>query len=114
MSNMRNVRARLHAANPCCCYCGIITIDRARRGRSKQRPTDATIEHLHSRLTGPLEGRNKICNLTIACYKCNNERAQREEQALTQEQRDKLSIRGKALDSWLTAWDREMDRFDRF
>lgn len=110
----KNVRARLHAANPCCCYCGILTVNRERRGRNRQRPTDATIEHLHSRLTGPLQGRNKVCNLAIACYKCNNERAQREERALSKEQRDKLSIRGKALDSWFAALSRDLDRFEGF
>ncbi len=110
------IRARLHAANPCCCYCGVITINRKRSGRAgtRQFPNDATVEHVHSKLTGPREGRNHVNNLKLACYKCNNERAQREDADLPKDKRDSLSIRGKARDSWYAAWDREMDRFDRF
>lgn len=109
------LRARLHAQDPHCYYCGIVTDNSPRLGCGyRAKPNDATIEHLFSRLTGPLKGRNQVKNLVIACYECNHTRAQREDNAQTMAQKRERSTKGKARESWFKSWDREMDRFDRF
>ena len=103
----------MHAVNPHCCYCGVVTILRERKNYD-QKPTDCTLEHIKSRLNGGREGRNRRENLTIACYACNIKKGIEDVANCPKEEWDRLSIRGRALDSWFAAWNREMDRFDRF
>lgn len=84
----RNIRLRMWRKNPHCYYCGIKTIWVERSGGTAL-PHEATIEHLRSRLnptrTEPCVD-NKDRRITIACYKCNHERAELERQQIPVEE----------------------------
>lgn len=88
-----------------------------RNGRAREQfALDATLEHKLSRLDGCIKGRNRVANLTLACYQCNHDRGCKQdfEQARLNKVARSCPPDSRARESWFAAWARDMERFDRF
>jgi hypothetical protein len=90
MSNHRRLkrqRYRLWLADPHCCYCGVKTTLPSKHWKGPMSPNVATIDHLRPRHhPGRLEpAKNQEVRRVLSCWKCNNERDQRESSELPKE-----------------------------
>lgn len=72
---------RMHAEDPCCRFCGVLTwVPEPGDNRAHMKPdrdTMATIEHLdtkYSPFRGTYNGRRALPRTTLACWRCNNRR----------------------------------------
>lgn len=110
----KRVRKKLHAENPNCYWCGKATVLRKRSGRGKQKPDDATLEHLISKLSPDTAQRQNPDNMRLACYACNHQRGEDEVNAFPKEMWRLRSMKGRALDAWFDSWERDISRWDRF
>lgn len=88
---LKRRRIKLWNESPACRWCGVETIlpeELARRyGDANKAPYEvaqrmATIEHVHSRLSGRYQTHGREETLTLFCRKCNNERGAQEMRSL--------------------------------
>ncbi len=121
MAQLRKLRFRFHKINPNCCYCGRETTlqDWRNNGmRLRPQPNAATIEHIKSKWDGMIEGRNKVANLTLACYECNHARGHKQEKEWFKQNGFKASNyhphKKHPMQNWFDSWDRDLNRFDCF
>lgn len=71
---LQHARRVLHARDPHCHWCGVVTID-PRKTLDLKRPDLATLDHVKSRLQcSSKEEYRSGNNHVIACLKCNGER----------------------------------------
>lgn len=75
---LQEIRIRFWRRDPRCHWCERKTV--LPEGSSDHREDVATIDHLYSRFH-PMRGKvpKGIPQYVLACHKCNNERAQRED-----------------------------------
>jgi hypothetical protein len=66
-----NKRARLHAENPRCYWCDVVTVLEI---VTPHNPTTATIDHLYSKLHPERNVAVNVHKIVLACHECNNER----------------------------------------
>ena len=93
MSN-RKRRENLYKQDPHCYWCGILcTVNTSH----KQKATDATLDHIHSKLFLKRwlskEEYSKGKNV-LSCYKCNQNRARREDLAMSRSELLNRSVNG--------------------
>lgn len=79
MNKLARTRERLWKKNPHCHWCGVLTIDYRDR-KHHHYGNEATLDHMYSRYS-PLRGKRTYVNV-LACYKCNNQRCQKEQREL--------------------------------
>jgi hypothetical protein len=91
-------RQQLMAKDPHCYWCGKEVIYFKTNG-GRVPNNFATIDHLYSKLSGKrFDPKRKQKTLVLACYKCNQERARKEDIELTNLDR---WIRGNYFPKWL-------------
>lgn len=84
---LRRQRLRLWLADPHCYWCGVRTFLPTREGKSPKAPNEATIDHLRPRHHPErlVPARGGEVRRVLSCWKCNNERDQRESAQLPKE-----------------------------
>lgn len=84
MAGTRKRREKLHAKNPHCHWCNVLTVLQPPGVViTRQPPNLATVDHLYSRFSGLKTGDgNKQVVTVLACYKCNQQRSEEEQARL--------------------------------
>ena len=78
---MRKRKLKLWRIDPHCHWCGILTVIREYEPHQSQLPNDATVDHLRSRWSKE-RGKDKTESTVLACYKCNQERNEKEQSSV--------------------------------
>lgn len=90
MAKNGKARLRLWQQDPHCHWCGRVTV--YRKVMIGQRPNDATVDHIHSKLDPERHAsETEPHEIVLACRACNGLRAHRENIALSPEEKRRRS-----------------------
>lgn len=88
------LRRRLHARNPACHWCSVVTVLYNVPQGEQARPDTATVDHIKDRRQcRDVREHRHPGNAVLACHKCNAERAHKLDQERLEEARRMVAAR---------------------